>query len=257
VITANTTEVIISKGLRVGINAFTAGFSFLSGVFYEEANTDRSHDGLPKTVHLFTKRGLAHLSYSLGSLGEFKSASIRKRPRSFPGRSRDQGYRISLEETADFLMAGVAKVTSAAPTYFPSVHDRNEYFIDGGVLQNNPAIPSILYTLEEGHRSEDLSCYLWALESNLSGLLESAWPLTLTFLWFETTQPHLEEDLAILDILHPGAFHRFQYHFENQAPALDDIKPETLTRLGEIGDELVEENQDDLREIFKALKLDL
>ena len=60
--------------------------------------------------------------------------------------------------------------------------------------------------------------------------------------------------MILMDMLDPGGSYRFQYHFESHAPGLDDTNAETIAVLQESGNELVEENIDQIREVCRVLR---
>ena len=253
VITANTQEAIISKVCSVSMSAITGVVSLFSGAFGYKPTPIWSHDGLPKEVHLFTNSGLKSLSYSLNDIERRYEFSRRY---SDPTRSTElvREYSIYPESTGDFLMADIAKVTSAAPSYFPPVSYNDKLFIDGGVLQNNPAIPCVLEALNRGKKKDSL--FMVSLGTGVAPRHSPRADLgsSLTSLWFQTTQPHLQEDLALMDMLDSGASYRFQHHFKDHVPDLDDTCFETIEMLQEKGNELVEDNIDHIREVCRVLR---
>jgi hypothetical protein len=256
VITANTHEAIVSKVCSVSMTALTGLVSFGAGLFGYKPTPIWSHDSMPKEVHLFTNRGLKSLSYSLGDLEKRYDFTRRySYPATLPGEIVRE-YSIYPETTGDFLMADIAKVTSAAPSYFPPIRYNEKLFMDGGVLQNNPSIPCVLEALNRGHRRDSL--FMLSLGTGIEPLHTPRADLgsSLTSLWFQTTQPHFEEDMTLMDMLDPGASYRFQYHFENHAPGLDDTDAETIAILQDSGNELVEENTDQIREVCRVLRPD-
>lgn len=251
VITANTTDAIFSKGSSASINFLTGFLSGVSIFLTGEPTPIWSHDSIPRMVHLFTNKGLKRLSYSLEDLEKRYGYKWRH---SYPSNfSRGKEYWIESETTDDFLMANIAKITSAAPGYFPPQQCNGKLFMDGGVLQNNPAIPCALEALDRGHRRESL--FMLSLGTGVEPFDAPGADLgsLATSLWFQTTQPHSREDNAIEDMLVHGASYRFQYHFGNRAPGLDHTDTETIAGLQQSGMELVEENLDQIREICRVL----
>jgi|GEM_PF-1643338 len=255
VITANTHEAIFSKVSSVSLSALTGMISFGAGLFGYKPTSIWSHDSLPKEVHLFTKQGLKSLSYSLGNLERRYEYPPRY---SSPTVSTEvvEAYSIYPEVKANFLMADIAKVTSAAPSYFPPVKYRDKLFMDGGVLQNNPSIPCVLEALDKGHGRDSLFMVSLGTGIEPRHTPRANVGSALTSLWFETTQPHLQEEMTLMNMLDGGASYRFQYRFENHAPDLDDTSPATITMLQESGNELVEENMDQIREVCRVLRPD-
>lgn len=254
-ITANSLEEIGSKLGSVTVSVFSGIWAIGSALFGNPHPSIWSHDSLPRTVHLFTKRGLSSLSYRLGDIKERYGFS-RKRSYSFIADQSDSQnlYSMYQEREFDFPISFVAGVTSAAPTFFPPVRFDNRLFMDGGILQNNPAIPCIYESLEKGYRRESL--FMLSLGTGIEprGHVKSDLSSSLVSLWFQTTQPDFETEQAPTNMLSAGAYHRFQYRFTRHAPELDDTRPETIKMLEEAGHELVEENSDYLREVVKILK---
>jgi hypothetical protein len=253
VITANTHEAIVSKVSSVSLSALTGMISFCAGLFGYKPTPIWSHDSLPKEVHLFTKQGLKSLSYSLGDSERRYESSLSY---SSPIASTEvvKEYSIYPEVADDFLMADIAKVTSAAPSYFPPVSYKDKLFMDGGVLQNNPSIPCVLEALDRGHGRDSLFILSLGTGVEPRRTPRANFGSALTSLWFETTQPHFQEDLTLMNMLDRGASYRFQYRFGNHAPDLDDTSPATITMLQESGNELVEENVDQIREVCRVLR---
>ncbi len=248
VITANTHEAIVSKMSSVALTAFSGVISFGSVLCGYQPTPIWSHHNMPKVVNLFTKQGLKSLFYCLDDLGN------RFDPQRIASTEIVKKYSIHSDAKDDFLMADIAKVTSAAPGYFPPLKYNDKLFMDGGVLQNNPSIPCVLEAIDRGHSVNSL--FMLSLGTGVDN------PRTpranvgsaLTSLWFETTQPSVWEDLVLANMLDSGASYRFQYRFGNHAPDLDDTNPETIAILQESGKELVEENMDQIREICRVLR---
>ncbi|KAF3363227.1 hypothetical protein PHSC3_000245 [Chlamydiales bacterium STE3] len=251
VITANTEKAIISKVYSISLATLTGFISFGTGLLGYEPTSIFSHDSIPRKVHLFTRQGLKKLSYSLGKL---EGLTTFPRRYSYPARLTEPVPLYSISRKGrDFFMADIAKVTSAAPSYFPGLTYDEQLFVDGGVLQNNPSIPCVLEALNRGQKKDNL--FMVSLGTGVEPLHKPKANLgaSLASLWFETTQPHVQEDCTLRNMLNLGACHRFQYHFENHAPDLDDTSPETINKLQASGQELVEENIDHIREVCKVL----
>ena len=60
--------------------------------------------------------------------------------------------------TTETMLADVADATSAAPTFFPThfIHEQNGYFIDGGVVSNNPSTIAIIEALNAGYSRKNI-----------------------------------------------------------------------------------------------------
>ena len=147
------------------------------------------------------------------------------------------------------------RVSWATPTLFPSATCCSKTFIDGGVLQNNPAISCIFDALNRGYDENNLC---------LVSLGTGAWPSqpisydfasSIVSNWSHLTESDSEAQETIKKLLGPSAYHRFQYQFADQAPHLDDVKPETVELLQNAGHGFVEDNIDQLRDLCKHLML--
>ncbi|KAF3362702.1 Patatin [Chlamydiales bacterium STE3] len=248
VVIANTSDEILRKFRSIGVSELSAVASVTSAIFGGPLYTIPSHDDIPKTVQLYTRKGLKTFSYRLQDL---KAGYLVQLP-----------HQISFVNRGDFPMHHVATVTSAAPTYFPLVEAKykvtertqtTNFLMDGGVLQNNPTLPCVFEALDSGHKKEDL--FLLSLGTggndsmlprNYSGWLD---------VWSDITQPHFETQ-NIMSSMIEDRYYRFQYEFENPAPPLDDVRPETIEFLKDCGKQLVEENEDSIRAICKVLKPD-
>lgn len=252
-ITTNSLDESLKKGGSIALSTVSACASFISGAMGDSNPSIFSHDSIPKEVHFFTKRGFKSLSYSLTQveraypLGSFHSL-LRTPTRS------NKPYRISTLQENDFKVTQVAQMTSAAPTFFPPVFMDNKMFMDGGLLQNNPAIPCVFEAFDKGCKAKDLFMLSLGTGDHSSSFMNEDLASSIVSTWFHITQPDNQAESALASILHPGAYHRIQYHFEEQPPSLDDIHPEIIQLLEEIGAELVENNDDLLRDICKLLK---
>ncbi len=255
VITANDLNAIIGKAGSIATHIISGGISFFSSALGSGQTMILSHDQIPKQIHLFTGQGLKKLSYSLKDL---------KSPYSFPRRYSSSfwshreinRYNITHIDKAQYKMADVAKITSAAPSYFPPIQDRNNLYLDGGILENDPAIACVLEAMSRGHKRDSL--FMVSLGTGIEdhSVKKTKLENSLASLWFEATQPNSCKDSTLKDLLNGGAAYRFQYHFSNQAPALDDTEEKTINNLLECGKELVEDNIDRIREVCKVLNPD-
>ncbi|WP_213156159.1 patatin-like phospholipase family protein [Neochlamydia sp. AcF65] len=258
-ITTNTVEEVSKKFMGVGINGGFFGWSFISGLAGRPTPGIFSHDSIPKTIHIYTNKGLKTISYSLTQLERaYTRSNFSRSPESF---LFPRPYFINYVHKSDSFMDYVAQVTSAAPLFFPPVQSSNpalkhEVFLDGGCLQNNPAITCVLESLDKGYERNDLFLLSLGTGDAPDPSPSIDFKAASFSMWFNITQPDYRTDYILRDILSPGAYHRLQYSFKNQGPALDDTQPDTIQLLENCGKELVEENKDSIRNICKVLKPD-
>lgn len=196
-VTGNTLDSVITKVGSVGVSAITVLASVVVGTLTGQP-TNYLKDSIPKTSHLFTKTGLQTFTYP------------------------DQ---IHTNRSEDFYMRAVAQITSAAPSYFPPVFGE---YLDGGILQNNPAIPCVVKALEIGQKKENL--FLVSLGTGLSSVNAIAQDFqTLgASMWFQTVQNDIEEEEILEEMLPRNGYHRLQHNFVGHVPSLDAHTPEDI-----------------------------
>lgn len=119
-------------------------------------------------------------------------------------------------------------------------------------MQNNPAIPCILDSLDRGHSINDLFMVSLGTGCLLRQNPDQASEPDPLSMWFNITQPERVEIDVARNMLSKGAYHRFQSIFIDKIPALDGF--ESIEDLIEAGNLLVEDNQEHLRDICKILK---
>lgn len=255
VVTANGLDEVASKVTSVGLSGASILFAFISGALGNRNPSFWSHDSFPKSVHYFTNGGLKTVSYSLKSLEDAYEHRI---VTEYQENKPENSYTVCSNLAYDFPMTLAAQATSAAPTFFPPVSLDHCTLLDGGVLQNNPAIPCVIESFEQGYDRDDLFMVSLGTGQLKQSYKNRSSDLASSMLsnWFHLTQPDFRTELVLGNMLSFGAYHRFQYYFEETPPDLDDNKPETITLLEEKGKELVEESQDKLRDICKILKPD-
>ncbi len=235
-IATNDYREVTQRITQVALRSRMAGFGMGSNILDSPTSIYISHDNFNKSIYYFSKTGLKVLKYNFSkALTQTKS------------------YTISMVSTEIFTMNAALRASSATPTLFPSMACCNKTFIDGGVLQNNPAMPCIFDAFNRGYNENDL-----LLVSLGTGMVPSQ-PISHDFAssivsnWSHLTGPDLEAQETIKKLLGPGAYHRFQYRFPDQAPPLDDVKSETLELLQDAGHGFVEDNIDQLRDLCKQL----
>jgi len=243
-ITTNSQKAVISKVMSVAMSGLS-----LIGAIFTGGNTVLSHDSVARQVHYFTREGLKELSY--------RNVDVNQHDRySYPPKKTfsDRDYTVREESARDFFLQDVARFTSAAPFYFPPIRYENTLYTDGGILQNDPTLPCVLESIDSGHSAEDI--FLVSLGTGEAKEKGTSDDMKSNFvsLWFDTVQGGFENFDTLLSILDPRGFHRFQYHFEEQAPELDDTRPETIAFLQECGRKLIRQNADYLEEVCRVLK---
>ena len=242
-ITTNSIEAIGQKIFAVGVNVVSGAFSFLRGMFGYSPSTIYSHDSIPRTVHFFNKTGMHEISYSLEDL-----------EKKYYERKLSRAHSIHLVEEKSFPMKEMAQMTSAAPSFFPHVPYQGRLFMDGGVLQNNPAIPCIMEAMNKGHQRDRLFMVsIGTGEGKRIPRTKEPKDLGMLF-WFETTQPNLRQDMLVGSILETGACHRLQIRFQDDPPGLDDVSK--IDELQQIANNWVAENRAHIREICRVLDPD-
>ncbi len=228
-ITANSVEGVAGRVAGLGLGGLSMAATFLAAVVEEEIPFI-TPDFFPKTIQLFTTKGMKTLSFSLNNL------------------TREHcKYLMSPLSNNHFYMRHVAQVTSAAPSYFPFVPYRNLKLLDGGCLQNNPAVPCVLEALENKVPLKDML----VVSLGTGETRDFRDPISC---FFEMTQPQLAEDRA-LDVLVEGRHFRFQHYFNGEPPHLDDCRAETIANLKDAGKGVVDAAQENdmLRALCKRL----
>lgn len=181
-------------------------------------------------------------------------------------RSRD----AQADPADDLLMRDAARATSAAPTYFPplemeweGVDDR--LLVDGGVYAKNPAligyVEGVARARERGLGDADV-----AVVSLGTGRPKRTQALTYkefvsrswlklaedVFRAAEDGQAELHDQ--VLTTLIGDHYWRFQTLLaEGASYAMDDVSDENVEALKHLGDQLVGERLDDLKELAKRL----
>lgn len=205
-------------------------------------------------VHYFTKEGLKSVKYRFADIEKTYSSFSFARP---PFYSSSHPFSIVSHQEGDFPMSLAAKATSAAPTFFPLLDWNGDTFMDGGVLQNNPALPCVMEALKRGIRREDIFLLSVGTGEAPADYMPEEPGDALFKLWNDLIQPSEKTDSSLDSMLGYGAYYRLQYQFEGKAPPLDDTSSETIKLLEDVGSELVEENYDLLRSICKVLAPDI
>lgn len=180
-------------------------------------------------------------------------------------KARDSNLAGSPED--DYFVWQAARATSAAPTFFPGAEFSNpgqkkRVFIDGGVFLNNPTL-ELLLQAKELHRNAQkfLVVSLGTGEFSKSysslknaGVVGWVWEQApLLNIMMSAVSAALDEQLKSIENQIPGVnYQRYQKRFLNEIE-LDDIQPEIVAKLQQLGEELVAEHRQQLDELCRAL----
>ncbi|KIC75888.1 Patatin [Neochlamydia sp. TUME1] len=247
VVITNTYDEILRKSINIGKKIISGESLSGSAPIDGSIHSIISHDDISKTVHLYTSEGMKIVSYCLQDL---KAKDLINLP-----------PELSCVNSYDFPMHHVATVTSAAPTYFPpvvvnynvteSTQGKESWFMDGGVLQNNPALPCVFEAL--GHKEEDEDLFVLSLGTGGKDSMLPKGYEDLADMWSDMTQPYFETHNIVSYMIGANNYHRFQYEFDKPAPPLDDTSLQTIQFLKTCGENLVKENYNSIRNICKVL----
>jgi patatin-like phospholipase/acyl hydrolase len=183
----------------------------------------------------------------------------------------------------DGLVWQAARATSAAPTFFPAFKfkDPNEneeklrVLIDGGVFINNPALnlllearkkyPQIkqqnqlLVSIGTGDFNPYKEHFKWSGKLGWAGSIfgvtsmatssETDGQLTELLEYFDARVPWKEKELKEWT---EKRYYRFQKQFEKDVP-MDGISEKQIKHLEQLGDKLVEEQQEELDQLCEVL----
>lgn len=167
----------------------------------------------------------------------------------------------------DVLMRDVARAASAAPTYFipKKIQAYPGFsFIDGGVFANNPAMCAYAEAKEIFSDDEELLIVsLGTGNPQLTiefggvrswGLLGWARPLWYILMDGSSDVVHHQLDHVLPDQGEAKRYYRFQIELlEKGREKLDDGSEENLHALVELGRELLDANEDDIRKLCQQL----
>ncbi len=228
----------------VGLHTITGLASLAIGALTNNPTAIIEHDNISKAVHLFTKCGLQRLNYKMQ---EMKYAFS-------PGKKINlkNPYQVKMQARGEFYMRAVAQITSAAPTYFPPVLT----FLDGGILQNNPAIPCIVSAIEK-NVSPNLFLVSLGTGLNSENAIVKDFESLGASAWFQAVQNDMAEQELLKEMLESQNYKRLQYNFIGQeAPSLDDHTPEVIHALEDAGKKLVEDNLDEIIKLCNILNFE-
>jgi uncharacterized protein len=163
----------------------------------------------------------------------------------------------------DFKLWEVARASSAAPTFFEphlisNLLDEQFVMVDGGFVANNPAM-AVFADIERHGESRDMVIvsigtgaasrhFEWP-EIRDWGVAQWARPM-LRLLLDSSSQAI---DFELRHVLGKNRYHRFQIPIPPESEPLDDVTPENLDRLIELGSQLITINDRHLDEVCALL----
>ncbi|MHB0936806.1 MAG: patatin-like phospholipase family protein [Armatimonadota bacterium] len=177
--------------------------------------------------------------------------------------NRDAGYR-------DFRMRDIALAASAAPVYFPPARLRvgrqSQVLIDAGLFSISPAMSA--YAFARTAYPNDTPVLLFSLGA---GMTEQPFPFRAARRWggigwvgpLQEIVPDgnidvVNQQLRQLFAAAPGhRYVRMQHPLEQRNIRLDDVRPEHIAELKEIGRQWIEEASETLDELCGLLRENL
>lgn len=177
----------------------------------------------------------------------------------------------------DYCVWQAARATSAAPTFFPAANFPTKppkpnlpLFVDGGVYINNPAL-ALLIQAKDLHPNDEEKFLLISLGTGNLKVSRANFHDAGAIKWLgggallevmmngssETIHRQVQElesgdSTSGLKIPSLNLYQRYQKEFTENI-AMDDINPETITKLVNLGEALVNEKKNELNELCKAL----
>ncbi len=173
----------------------------------------------------------------------------------------------------DFSVTCAARSTSAAPTYFaPSECYRQhdiagsdpQYFIDGGVVINNPAI--LAYSKLQHAYPNALDYFVLSIgtgekqksqknQAHAAGALSWGTALIDIILSGVSTVNHDLLNLLIPHIDQERNYYRIQAEISEELEPMDNVAPKHIQALKEVGQKLIDENSKEIEQIVTKLKM--
>ena len=172
----------------------------------------------------------------------------------------------------DFLVATAARSTSAAPTYFEpaegySAADQNfkdpQYFIDGGVIMNNPAVMGFTKIYHSYPQADDyivLSVGTGDTKQNQRGHSHAggilSWGPTLINIMLGGVS---DANHDILELILPTSdgqksYYRVQAHIPLELEPMDNVSVENINALRAAGYKMVQDHAEDIKKLVVQLK---
>ena len=174
----------------------------------------------------------------------------------------------------DYPMWGIARATSAAPTYFEpfeikgQLPDEGDHvLVDGGVFANNPTLCAYVEALDIwGPETEIVVCSLGTGEKRhrnltkkqVDGWGSARWVTTILDTAFDGISDTVDYQMRIIcrhgAEAHPR-YRRLQVRIPDEmSAALDNATPEQMRRLTELGQRLVERSTEELDDLCGQLR---
>ncbi len=174
----------------------------------------------------------------------------------------------------DYPMWGIARATSAAPTYFEpfgitgQLPDEGDHvLVDGGVFANNPTLCAYVEALDLwGPETEIFVCSIGTGEKRHRQLTKAQvdrwgaarWATTILDTVFDGVSDTVDYQMRIIcrhgAKAHPR-YRRFQIRIPDEmSAALDNATPGQVRRLTELGHRLVERSTDALDDLCEQLR---
>jgi len=168
------------------------------------------------------------------------------------------GYNLNKHDTRIFKSAvddidlqTLGLITSAAPTYFPCIEYKGEWYMDGGIGANNPTMVSYVDATEGKDDFKILSIGTGFKNVMIDGEQATNWGV---FEWLKHNIANIAFDapLRLIDRnvkkLLGKRYLRIDGVCENMC--MDDTSIGNVKALRRMGDEWFEKNEDKLREFF-------
>lgn len=162
----------------------------------------------------------------------------------------------------NYLLADVARATSAAPTFFPPAKFQDKVFIDGGVFANNPTMcvlaevkklhpeeAVLVVSLGTGNADRPISYELaksWGLAGWASPLID------ILIDGVSDTVDYQAEQLAVAGKV-PGHYYRFQTDIPREIQEMDDVHPQTIELLQAWAARLISSRGSDIVKVCELL----
>lgn len=176
----------------------------------------------------------------------------------------------SKNEKRDMDVADAVLASCSAPTYFPPVCSRKygdcvDCLIDGGVSANNPAMSAMVEALKMPAVNEIKDVYVLSVgniaspktysykEAKNWGLIDYAVPIIDIIM--ESSEEIVDYQMKKIyeNLNAPGQYQRIEARTTGKIPAMDDTSAKALERFVEIGHELANDYDEELKKCAKYL----
>lgn len=169
------------------------------------------------------------------------------------------GYNLNKNDTRvfkstqdDIDLQTLGLITSAAPTYFPCIEYKSEWYMDGGIGANNPTMASYVDAVEDKEEFKILSIGTGYKNVAIDGDRASDWGV---FGWLKhnITSIAFDAPLRLVDRqvkkLLGKKYLRIDGECENMC--MDDTSRENVRELQKMGNEWFDTNEERLKIFFK------